>query len=280
MLRMLLSMMRVSLVALGLVAGLWVHAAMAVDITFTDIFNFRAHRSPNVAGLLVGDVNVIGANSITPSGPGTTVQATQGGITYDLTLHPYTIFPDLYAVVPSPLFNPTLTGPWMLTAIDATGSISAFTNAIPTPKLIPLVTGITIGGDPLMPTLGWTLPDLTGFDVNRVSVRVRDLDNRVVASQVADLIFSSTNLGIGATSYTLPAGILEYGGHYSFEVLMENFQTGSSGELTFLLNRSETFSDPFAPTPEPATVLLLGATLLGLGAAIWKRPGDRTPVAA
>ena len=73
---------------------------------------------------------------------GTTVQATQG-TTLNVPFLPSTVFPNNYFAA---TFDLSLTGPWTLTATDAAGPVPVQTNAIPNPKVIPLV---NLQGEPL-----------------------------------------------------------------------------------------------------------------------------------
>jgi len=87
---------------------------------------------------------------------------------------------------------------------------------------------------------------------------------------VKDILFDSPPLSATATSFTIPNGVLQLGGSYAFDVILDDQVTSGSVE-----NRSETFSSPFAATPEPATLLLLGLGFGSLGTAI--RGGRHRP---
>ena len=70
-------------------------------------------------------------------------------------------------------FDPGLTGPWEIIPTDSTGTgSSTFTNAIAEPEFLPLVENITVQGTPLGARVAWTLPNLDGFDVDGLVVRV------------------------------------------------------------------------------------------------------------
>ena len=70
--------------------------ALATDITIAGQFNFTDNRSVNPAGAVSGYLIAVGATGITPSGPGTTVQATQGTTTISPAFLPSTAFPNNY----------------------------------------------------------------------------------------------------------------------------------------------------------------------------------------
>jgi hypothetical protein len=108
-----------SLLALGL------SDVGATDITISGQFNFRDNRGPNPVGVTPGDRDLFGASSITPSGAGTTVVATQGAVTLNVPFLPFTILPNSYST--SRPFDAALIGPWTITATDAAGPVTALT---------------------------------------------------------------------------------------------------------------------------------------------------------
>ena len=229
-------------------------SASATDISITSPINFRDNRPTNPVGNTSGDLLIVGAVSITPSGAGTTGTATQGGTTLDLSFIPDTVFPNQYAA--STPFNAALTGPWSINATDATGTLSVLTNSIASPQLLPLAGNVQVVGTGLRPTITWTLPDFTGFDPDRIQLRVWDLD-RITFGTRRDVIFNSANLNTTTTSFVIPANLLKAGGNYAFDVIIDDF------EGAFVENRSEAFSAVFRPVPEPGS---LGLLVTGLAA--------------
>jgi hypothetical protein len=151
------------------------------------------------------------------------------------------------------LTNPTLTGAWNLVATDTSGSSNGSFAAIAAPEFLPLVLNVQVAPAGLTPTVNWTLPDLTGFDVDGFRVRA------VVAS-TSSQTFESALLGPSTTSFTLPTGVLTAGVGYEFRVLMDDLEGNR------LENRSNSFAPIYtAPIPEPATLSLM---LAGLGAVV------------
>jgi hypothetical protein len=246
-----------------------VESPSASDLTITGTFSFRDNRSANSFGGAAGDLNILGAVSITPSGAGTSANATQGATTINLTFLPFTFFPNNYSA--GPAFNAALTGPWSINATDASGTLSAPTPSIASPQLLPFVTNIQILGGGLTPTITWTLPNFTGFDPDRILVRVLDVDRNVVGS-VKDIIFDSTALSTATTSFVIPPGLLQGGRRYAFDIIIDDRETPPAGGPAFTENRSETFSAVYTAVPEPGSLALLAT---GLGALLILRQRSR-----
>jgi hypothetical protein len=160
------------------------------------------------------------------------------------------------------LTNTALTGPWGLTVTDTSGSTAGSFAAIADPEFLPLVQNVQVVGSGLTPTVTWTLPDLTGFDVDAIRIRA-------VVAGTSSQIFQSGLLDTSATSFTLPGGTLLAGTTYEFRVILDDF-AGAAME-----NRSNTFSPLYAAEvaaiPEPETYALMLAGLGVLGAAARRR---------
>jgi hypothetical protein len=108
-------------------------------------------------------------------------------------------------------FDPSLTGAWEIIPTDSTGTgPSAFTDALAEPELVPYVDSITPKGSPLGASVEWTLPDLTGFDVEFVAVRIVQVTPR------SPVFF--TDFPFPATSFEPPPGVLEYGVEYVYNI--------------------------------------------------------------
>lgn len=200
----------------------------AVPITtFSGPHQFRTNNGPNSVGAPVGDYVSLGIFDVSPTA-GTSVSATQGAVTRPLPFEPSPVFQTLFRRYDP--FDPSLTGPWSLTATNGPDSAGpVFTNGIPNPQLVPLVENLLLVGSGATPTLTWTLPNLAGFDVDRTRIGVfNDATDEPVANP--------SGLPGTPTQFTIPSGLLQPGVPYIFAVTLND--DGFFG----LENRSSTFT--------------------------------------
>jgi hypothetical protein len=130
-------------------------------------------------------------------------------------------------------FDPSLIGAWEITPTDSTGTgPSAFTYALSEPELLPFVESITPQGSPVGASVEWTLPDLTGFDIDSVHVRIVQVTPR-------EEVFSSDDLPVYTTRFEPPSGVFQYGVEYVYGISLFDAE-GSQGE-----NRSAAQSQRF-----------------------------------
>jgi hypothetical protein len=201
---------------------------------YTD--RFGPHSVP---GLPIGDKVQINAfiDTDDPQGsPTISVGAVQGGTS--LTLPPF-ISPQ-YQEPPfdNPYqqyfdFDPGLLGSWEIIPADSTGvGPSEFTNAIAEPEYVPLVENIVVGGTPVGASVSWALPNLDGFDVDLVFVRIIEVASGNAVYQTGALPFQTTSL-------ELPVEDLQYGVDYVSRIQLNDY------EGDYVENRSNTFSEPF-----------------------------------
>ena len=147
---------------------------------------------------------------------------------YPPPLHPYQKYID---------FDPGLLGSWEIIPTDSTGiGHSAFTNSIPEPEFVPLVENLKVGGTPVGRSVSWVLPNLDGFNVDTVFVRV-------IESISGNQVYNSPPLPFQTTSFELPAGELKYGVAYVYRIMLNDFE-GVDPDV-YPENRSNTFSDSF-----------------------------------
>ena len=202
---------------------------LAVGLTIDQTVHWRDVSTPNTVGFLTGDVLFFGALSVVPSGAGTSVQATQGGVTLPLFFlggGPGDIFPNQYGR--NVFYNPALTGSWVLTG---TRGAETATNTTPAPGAVasvPFANNVTIGGAGTTPTISWTIP--TGVAVDRVRIGV--FDDQQPAAPRKPIIFESAPIAPSTTSFTIPAGLLTAGHRYVARVeLQETYDHTLTGGI-------------------------------------------------
>lgn len=265
---------------LAILAALSLGAAVPAEATPTlsGFFNVHDHVGPNSVGSGVGERLNFGVGSVVPAGPDTTASAVQAPHNLALFRIPVSLLPGLYNRTLA--CSPCPTGSWAISATDGIGPAAVgSTNSIPDPQLLPLVLDLHVDGSTLTPTVHWTLPDLSGFDVDNIRVRIwhDDVDVGVFlgAAQVAtinDLFFQSGLLPPDTTQYTVPEGVLEKHRPYIFEVLLQDTETIQG--ITFTENRSRTFTQVPFEVPGPASLIALGAGVL-LVTAVRRRSSAR-----
>jgi hypothetical protein len=201
--------------------------------TITDAVQFADRHAPILPDPVIPPGNHLHIaayiESIDPPGsPAITVNAKQGNTT--VPLERLTGLPDEYLGFID--FDPNLTGAWEIVVTDSTGTApSAFTNSLAEPELLPYVESITLQGSPYGSSVEWTLPDLTGFDVDVMHVRIVQATPRT--SVFGDFFPADT------TSFEPPPGLLEYGVEYAYGI-------GLIDEEGFYIeNRSVAQSQPF-----------------------------------
>ena len=229
-----------------LFAVLWQGPAVATPVTIDLPMHYRSVRSPNTVGWGVGDRLVFGALFVEPVA-GTTVSASQDGVTVTLKWLGNDIFPNQFGwSVP---YNPNLTGSWELIATNGSNSNLVMTPARTNAEALPFVRNATLHGTGLTPTISWDVPAGTGADATSI----------MFFDDVTNLrIYYDRGPAYSFTSYEVPSGLLEANHPYVVSIRLE----ATEGDVvnynaSQIITRSETFIN-FTPTTEgqPSTVLL------------------------
>lgn len=157
---------------------------------------------------------VTGFGFVDPGGKDseTTGFAEQNGTVIPLTFSPVFEGDKSYFGYTSDL---SLTGPWTLTLQNGPDSLTVQSPSIDTSNLAPMITGVKAANlGSVTPTFSWDDPG--GDDVN-VDVVIYDLTKFFEANGAPVAIFFDF-VPKGETSYTIPDGILDPDGFYSFSV--------------------------------------------------------------
>lgn len=222
---------------LAALAALAAPAALAQAIAISEPAHYTENRGWNEAGL--GPTHqVIVAATVTPSGLPTLVFAEKDGAKEPMTHFPQPGAPDAYVLWKR--FDPGPAGAWRISAGRGEAKAEALDSAVlKNPQKIPLATNVRVDGEDTQPTLRWALPQLKGFDVERIRVAVRG--GPKVHGRFLVQLHVSAPLAPTATSFRVPRGWLDKGERYVFQVMLEDLEHGA------LENRSMAFSDPYTP---------------------------------
>lgn len=215
--------------------------------------------------------NVTPNPASTPSSTQTTITASQGSFNYNIPYLGAVAFPNqYYRNIP---FNSSTspTGAWTITATNLTTSnrqVTATTQPLSVttpPASNSSITGITVSGNGLAPTIHWAAP--AGSNTTDQTVYVFKV---VPGTPTKGALFASAPLAPTATSYTIP-GSLTAGTEYSISVQQEVRRGGSStGSLEA---RSRQFTAPFVATAgtisTPTYLPAISGTLSAYGGPVY-----------
>ena len=234
---------------------------------FPGTFNYVGYNSSNVAfGQPVASEFLSFGGRFSPGsgsneqvfGAGTTVTATQNGVSFNVPFSNAVPDPNLFQT--SIAFNPNLLGPWQLTVSNPStnptyNTLVINTAAIPSLPPPPFITGATISGTSATvttPTISWTAPPAvtlpTGYS-QATRVFIFDLNNNKQEIFREDLAPGQTSVAIPAN---LPGfGALDPNGHYGVLIrddfrLSSNATNGASSQsfFDFHPNAVSQFSGP------------------------------------
>ena len=115
---------------------------------------------------------VIFTATVSPSGLPTLVFAEEDGVRQPLTHFPQPGTPDRYVLWQR--IEPGQLGAWRVFAERGEAKAPPVrTAALANPQEVPLVLHLSVSGQGAQPLLRWQLPDLAGFDAERIRVGVR-----------------------------------------------------------------------------------------------------------
>lgn len=210
--------------------------AFANTITVDGVYHFRDNRSANSVGFSTGDQGTFGADSVLPSGdengdgfadshgspvPATTGIATQGGATAPLFFIPFTHIPNQFAnTIP---YDSGRTGSWELTFTNGTNTKTVATPTIDGVGIMPFVSSFSLVPNGTTPAFQWSLP--AGSPHNAQSLRIWDLEEKLSAG-IAPAIFADS-FSPDATTFAMPAGVLEANHRYSVSIQLDKFAAGN-----------------------------------------------------
>lgn len=210
--------------------------SLAQDLAISRLEHYTENRGWNEAGL--GPTYQIVVNAtVTPSGLPTLVYVEQGAEREPLTHFAQPSSPDVYSYWRR--FDAAFTGSWRIVAERGDARAGpAVTPALARPQQLPFIRNLRVAAKGATPRLRWQLPDLAGFDVDRIRIAVRG--GQRVQGRFLSAVYTSGDLPPSATSFRIPAGVLTPGERYIFQVMLDDLEDGR------LENRSSTFTAPYA----------------------------------
>ena len=210
-------------------------ASPAEEITITRLERFTDNRGWNEAGHGPTHQFVVTA-TVAPSGFPTLVYAEKDGARQPLTHFAQPGAPDLYVLWQR--FDPAASGSWRIVAERGDARATPVsTPVLATPRQVPLASNVRAAGKGAQPRLSWQLPNLAGFDIDRIRVAV--LGGKRVHGRFMSTLYVSAELPPSAKAFKIPPGLLAPGERYIFQVMLEDLEGGK------LENRSLTYSAPY-----------------------------------
>jgi hypothetical protein len=107
-------------------------------------------------------------------------------------------------------------GSWRIVAERGEAKIMpAWISVLAKPQEVPLARNVRVTGRGTEPRMIWEMPDLTGFDIERIRVGVRG--GRGPYERFTDLVYVSDALPPTTTAFVIPPGVLAPGERYVFQ---------------------------------------------------------------
>lgn len=209
------------------------HAAGAQELRIVDVAQRTDNRGWNEAG--VGPLHqVVVEATVEPSGFPTLVFAEQGGERQPMVHWRTAATPHLYVLWLR--FDAAKAGPWRIVAERGEARAVAEVPANALARKVALAERVRVAGAGTQPQVRWALPGRAGA-IDRIRVAVRGGER--VHGRFLDVIHVSPALPPDAKALRIPAGVLQRGERYIFEVMLEQLDAGR------VANRSEAFSAPY-----------------------------------
>jgi len=232
----------IGLAVLVLVGSLVPAGAQEATLTLTEPYAIRQLTGPNILNRMEpGDVMRLGVFASRSEQP-TTVAAVQSGLHVDLPFYRGPILDDLYdRVIP---FEPTMVGPWEMTATRGGETATVEAPGIPSLFSLPLLVDLAAEKREGGGFLSWTWPDVSearaaGLTVG-VSIMATQEDN--YDEYVLSFGLRDHPIVVGEAgerfSIAIPDGELEGGKLFLFRVLLQFFDASNA-----LVAESLTFAD-------------------------------------
>jgi len=169
----------------------------------------------------------------------------QGAVSRPLPLTSFTQFPTMFRALEP--YDPALTGSWVITATNGPDTAGPLvTPPIANPQCLPFVQNLQVVGTGPTPTVTWSLPELSGIDVESLRFRVYNDANN-------DVILNIGGLPLASTAFPIPAGLLFPGIPYIFSVSVEDTEPQTSSEN---VSTAFTQSAYFVPTTHHLDLLV------------------------
>lgn len=217
---------------------------------------FRDTRGANDVGIAQGDRFQFGAD-VAGGSSGTTLGATYlptGFAVSQFDCNPLAVNANFCSRTTA--FTPVRLGAWQLSFQQGASSlIVAAPSLAGTDSAVPFPVNVTLSGAGTTPTVSWQVPG--GFTPDGFRVNIFDKD-AVLPNGQADIIHSVA-IAPGATSYTIPDGVVALGGNYAINLQLIDTRSDLpfSNNNAQILRRSSSFFDftPLAGDGPPAVAL-------------------------
>ena len=205
------------------------------QLTISNLSHYTENRGWNEAGIGPMYQTIVTA-TVVPSGAHTLVFADNGGVPEPLVHFAQPSTPDLYVLWRR--FQTDFSGAWRIRAERGDEkSAPVLSPVLAKPQQVPLMKKVEVKRRGAQTRVSWVLPDLAGFDVDRIRVAIRGGPR--VHGRFLSVLYVSGDLPPTATAFTIPPGLLAAGERYVFEVALEDLEGGT------LENRSLTYSEPY-----------------------------------